>query len=373
MADHDQQYKVNHALAIIPDPESSENLFAVENLERKEAYPITDARMVEMLDLARDWTPGEELVAAIADGFPVSEPEAAELFAEFVDREFLVPADRDPPTSVAEGESWLNYGWEEAFEYYLYIRNYPYIDYSEGKEAFERDFGRMREYSEQEDIPPNYKTYDDAEQLALPEVERDDPLVAIGDALSFTTKPTVSDGVDRDLLSTLLFYTFGQTGTVRFPYQGEFLLKTSPSGGARHPTEAYVAALDVEGVPEGLYHYSVKDHALDVLERGTVEDRLREAIYELDIHPAFDVSFVIVCSSVVERSMWRYREPRSYAVVHNDVGHLLETLRLACNAHGLETTFGHGFDDSALSELLGLNRFHEPLFKYAPVGVPRES
>jgi hypothetical protein len=40
------------------------------------------------------------------------------------------------------------------------------------------------------------------------------------------------------------------------------VLKTSPSGGARHPIEAYVLVRRVTGIRPGVYHYSVKRHAL---------------------------------------------------------------------------------------------------------------
>ncbi|MFB6201867.1 MAG: SagB/ThcOx family dehydrogenase [Halorhabdus sp.] len=366
-----KSYRINPAITVVPEtePGSDSPAFAVENLEKKKKYRLSDARMVEMIDLARNWITRSVLEGEITSQFDVDAETATTLVDRFIDEEFIVPEDRASPTFEREGRQWSSYGWDEAFEYYLYIYEYPYVDYSEGKEAFEEDFGRMQEYAETESIPPLYKRYEDHEQLSLPKVDEPE-LPSIGSVLSFTDKPTDSTEIDRSLLSQILFLTFGETGRVSFPHQGEFLLKTSPSGGARHPTEAYVAVFDIEDVPEGLYHYSVEDHALNILDQGDIEQVVRETIYELDMHAKFDVSFVIVLSSVVERSMWRYREPRSYSVVQNDIGHLLETLRLICNANGFETTFGHGFDDSELSDLLGLDRFEEPIFKYAPVGTP---
>jgi hypothetical protein len=42
-------------------------------------------------------------------------------------------------------------------------------------------------------------------------------------------------------------------------------LKMTPSGGARNPYEAYVYALNVEGLPFGVYHYSAIDNTLGLL------------------------------------------------------------------------------------------------------------
>ena len=41
---------------------------------------------------------------------------------------------------------------------------------------------------------------------------------------------------------------------------GRLPLKTSPSGGARHPIELYVCARNVKGLPAGLYHYAADVH-----------------------------------------------------------------------------------------------------------------
>ena len=52
-------------------------------------------------------------------------------------------------------------------------------------------------------------------------------------------------------LSTLLGLTFGVREWVAVPPLGRFAVKTSPSGGALHPIEAYVVARDVEGISPG--------------------------------------------------------------------------------------------------------------------------
>ena len=65
--------------------------------------------------------------------------------------------------------------------------------------------------------------------------------------------------------SILLLWTWGHTHLLTDPQVGQYVLKTSPSGGARHPTEVYPVVLRVDGVEPGLYHYSVKNHGLELL------------------------------------------------------------------------------------------------------------
>lgn len=58
--------------------------------------------------------------------------------------------------------------------------------------------------------------------------------------------------VSREMLSTLLELSFGIQGWEEVPTIGKLAQKTSPSGGALHPGEAYVLASRVEGVAPGI-------------------------------------------------------------------------------------------------------------------------
>lgn len=60
------------------------------------------------------------------------------------------------------------------------------------------------------------------------------------------------------------------------------VFKTSPSGGARHPTEVYLYARDVEGLAPGAYHYAAADHSLEYLGRRLDDERLVAAVGDQD-------------------------------------------------------------------------------------------
>jgi len=133
------------------------------------------------------------------------------------------------------------------------------------------------------------------------------------------------------------------------------LLKSVPSGGARHPTETYVFSIDTELGP-GLFHYSVREHGLQRMADLPDEDEMHRLIYELENGPMFPPKAVVVFSSKAERSMWRYREePRSYRVLCHDVGHVLENMKFAAKATGVRIYFGHGIDDARIGPLLELD------------------
>ncbi|MBX9697461.1 MAG: SagB/ThcOx family dehydrogenase, partial [Alphaproteobacteria bacterium] len=81
-------------------------------------------------------------------------------------------------------------------------------------------------------------------------------------------------------LSTLLFASFGlihgewkeltSHGFEEIGYR-----RSSPSGGALHPVEAYVFVFNIEGISPGVYHYNVKGHFLTRLSTHISYDELQ--------------------------------------------------------------------------------------------------
>src|SRR5690606_27433667 len=66
-------------------------------------------------------------------------------------------------------------------------------------------------------------------------------------------------------VSRLMERVFGARGEAHAADDFDVVKKTSPSGGALHPAEAYLVVQRVEGIPYGLYHYRAGDHALQRL------------------------------------------------------------------------------------------------------------
>lgn len=161
--------------------------------------------------------------------------------------------------------------------------------------------------------------------------------------------------------ATLARTVYGCHGTQELADGVVVLKRTSPSGGALHPVEAYPLVRDVEGVPPGLYHYAGRTHALErlrALEPEAVED-LIEAIaagqgYFRSAHAVF------VLTARFPRAFWKYREHRkAYRVILLDAGHLSQTLYLACAELGLGAFFTAAVNDDAAEGALGLERFEE--------------
>ena len=165
------------------------------------------------------------------------------------------------------------------------------------------------------------------------------------------------DPISLSHLATLLQHTWGvqKWGTVRG--QGDVVLKTSPSAGARHPLEVYVLALNVTGLAKRAYHYdAAKHHLTDLGKRvsSSAVERLLAGQYYFK-----DAAVVLVMSAVFERSMWRYSTNRAYRTVLIDAGHLGQTFCLSATALGLAPFCTMAFHDSALERLIGVDGVRE--------------
>lgn len=173
----------------------------------------------------------------------------------------------------------------------------------------------------------------------------------------------------RKQLGTLLFWTWGRTHEIHSPV-GSYILKTSPSGGARHPIEVYPLIRNVEGVPAGLYHYSVKRHALEYLHAPLSRDRL---VRLMAGQPWFrNAPVVFFMTAIVERSMWKYKHDHAYRVLLLDAGHLGQTFHLVCTHLGLAPFTSSAKLDTEIEQELGIDGIGEMSLYVAAAGIPEQ-
>ena len=171
--------------------------------------------------------------------------------------------------------------------------------------------------------------------------------------------------VNGEELSTLLNLTSGIQAWAETRTEGRVVLKTSPSGGARHPIETYVAALNCGGVARGLYHYSAERHGLTRI--GDIDKPdIRRLLPQ---QPWYAESGAIVFfTAVVARTMWRYSHARAYRAVLIEVGHVCQTFCLTATWLGLAPFCTMALADSAIERKLGIDGVTEIVLYAAGVG-----
>ncbi|MEB3188056.1 MAG: SagB/ThcOx family dehydrogenase [bacterium] len=172
---------------------------------------------------------------------------------------------------------------------------------------------------------------------------------------------------ERDLaaLSHLLYRTNGVTAVVPYP-ERPLYLRAAPSAGGLYPTEVYVVAQGHSALPDGLYNLDVREHVLRRFWSGPVMDRLSEACFE---HPALQgADLALILTAEFFRSSWRYQD-RAYRRICLDTGHVTGNLALAAPWSGRRAITIGSFVDTALSDLLFLERDGEEAL--VVVALPR--
>jgi len=227
----------------------------------------------------------------------------------------------------------------------------------------------VRQFLAESPQPEIFKLYPERRQIALPpSVAPEGEFLRVLLARS-THREFSGERVPLAKVAELLRYTWGATGELDSPNFGRLLHKTSPSGGARHPGEVYLAAFDVEGLAPGLYHYNVRDHALELLRRGDLRRELeRLAVGQKHVGRA---AAVCVMTAVWARSSWKYRSPRAYRVVTLDAGHLGQTFCLVATWLGLAPFTTAALRDTELETLLGVDGITESVLYLVGIGLPK--
>jgi SagB-type dehydrogenase family enzyme len=117
-------------------------------------------------------------------------------------------------------------------------------------------------------------------------------------------------------------------------------LRAHPSSGNLHPTETWLIAVGIDGLPDGLYHYQAQDHSLEL--------RADHAV------AGSSPGLWLGLSSIAWREAWKYGE-RAFRYCQLDLGHVLGAV--ACSAALVGWTPRLlPLDSAAVGGLLGLDR-----------------
>jgi SagB-type dehydrogenase family enzyme len=176
-----------------------------------------------------------------------------------------------------------------------------------------------------------------------------------------------SSPVELRELAIVLAFTAGvqqwvRAGKIRMP------LKTSPSGGARHPIECYVVARAVRGLKPGVYHYAADRHALERLGGPVPIERMRAYLPNSGYFA--NGSAMVFFTAVFERILWRYPYSRAYRAALVEAGHVCQTFCLTATWRGLAPYCVMGLADTLIERDLGIDGIAEAVLYAAGVGRP---
>jgi SagB-type dehydrogenase family enzyme len=280
----------------------------------------------------------------------------------------LVVLENDPEHQYisAMAREWGANGWRAAFDHHLATFDYPFLDYAGNGVA--RDRQRMKDYATIESYRrprPNHP--DGAQVYELPSVPEGLGRLQCSSSQALLGK-TVKVGIfDRETIAALMATTFGYLTP---PGRRGRTTRTSPSGGARHPIEAYLIAIDVADMAAGTYHVAAERGLLNRV-GDLPEPSVLDAMFPGFLMATFPHRAMVVFTALFERNAYRYREPRTYRTIFMDAGHLSATLELAARSAGLRCFIHHGMADDEVERFLGLAALEQGVVGGAALGGGR--
>lgn len=167
-------------------------------------------------------------------------------------------------------------------------------------------------------------------------------------------------------LEELSFLLWSTQGVQEVNQKRLRVLKTVPSGGARHSFETYLVINKVTDLEPGLYRYLSLDHKLLFLDS---KPGLDELIAEACNNQRFikDAAVVFVWTTIPYRMEWRYHLI-AHKVIALDAGHLCQNLYLSSESIGAGTCGIGAYDQDKVDSILGVNGADEFTIYIAPTG-----
>jgi SagB-type dehydrogenase family enzyme len=170
------------------------------------------------------------------------------------------------------------------------------------------------------------------------------------------TSAPVADGAT--FLSQLLYYSAAISASKRVPSTGyQYALRVNPSSGNLHPTEFHFLTRGLKDWPDGLYHYRPSSHMAE-----------QRALGDFTIGDS-DGSIVFILTSIAWREAWKYRE-RAYRYCLLDIGHAWQSLSLAAQAMGFDTSAIGDFPDDEIARSCRLAEDEWPMLI---IGIRRDA
>lgn len=249
-------------------------------------------------------------------------------------------------------EAWGPYGWRDAADFHLATAGLRFIPDQVDGLSYEEYFSRMVDDVESAGEQPAPTVPVDGPRLPSPGTRTAD--ASLDKTLSrampinrFTGPPVTLAGFLPPLREA-----FGVQRTVG-GLLGPHHLRSYPSGGARHPFEAYVVSKGLTDLPEGVYYFDPITHELVI--RSTPGDAIQidTACFGKGGIVSADAVVVLTCRWL--RHSWKYRYARSYRMLMLEVGHIVQAVHLAMRAHDVGIYHCPSIDDRLLRQILELD------------------
>jgi SagB-type dehydrogenase family enzyme len=313
-----------------------------------------DPALVQMLHVFSAWIS----IDWYCDAIRVS-PEAARRTLDRLVASGLLERSHRPPDDPPADTVWDQWGEAAAFLHHA-TRNRTFANVP-------RTATQLATRARQSEAPSPVKAYAGRPRLALAKVRERSQFHAVLQARR-TWRRFGREPVAIADLASILGATFGVQRWVDRGELGRVMLRSSPSGGARHPIEAYVLARHVDGLDAGAYYYAPDEHALVPVRRGGVTAAAMTRMLGGQ-HWYGGAALLVALTGVFARKAWVYRSARAYRSLLLEAGHFCQTFCLTATARGLAPFCSGAFAESIIERTLGLDGDEEAVLYVAGLGA----
>jgi SagB-type dehydrogenase family enzyme len=219
-------------------------------------------------------------------------------------------------------------------------------------------------YLDWEIQPLPFKIYRNLEPIPLNQELSSSGMSALDAIAARAVDAEESTTLTRQNLAEILFLSAGITKRRSYP-GGEMLFRAAACTGALYHIDLYLVSGDLADLEAGVYHFSPHDFALRRLRQGDYRGAVaRAAAAEPSLTKA---QAIVISASTYWRNAWKYQS-RAYRHCFWDNGTILANLLAAAAARKIAAKIVLGFVDSAVRELLSLDREREAALSLVALG-----
>lgn len=213
------------------------------------------------------------------------------------------------------------FGWCDAYDHIRATWDYPFEDYSKGGQTVDKK--RMQEYQATTPDLIRYLPPKGAPSLPLPDIKY--ALTKIDKSIFDDLPLEVKIPIVSSVAALPMKWAPSRSGGAAH------MLRTSPSGGARHPSELYLLVINIPGFKQGVYHISI----------GTKDMRFMSDLPD---------------NSIIRQQLpGAYRHPRALRGLWIDSAKVVNELLWELASKNITPHITPAFRDSILCQILGLS------------------
>lgn len=209
--------------------------------------------------------------------------------------------------------------------------------------------------------PPLFKHYPEAKLIRLPKPMGNNMPLKEAILKRRSIRTFSSKAMDINQLSDLLFAAQGITGSLY-----DRPLRTTPSAGALYPFEIYVVVNKVQNLSQGIYHYHVLNHALELVKLGDFRNEITSAGLKQEMLGEAGVTFIL--AAIFDRVRCKYGE-RGFRYIYIEAGHISQNIYLQATSLGLGSVCIGAFLDKDVNKLIGVDGHKEAAIYMHAVGT----